>query len=360
MNSQKNKISIFMVCFFLASKGGNGAAEVSLGLFNSLNFKKKLFEIDDSKIKHKISNFFFKIKSIFLILIKIKKIIRNLNKNIIIIEGASWIGFSFFFFVLCKFFLKKNIYIYHSHNIEYDIRIKNGSNKIIILLTKLFEKFIFRYCDYSTVVSVDDKKRVKKLYKEKVHLLENGIDTDRLKIERPKFKIPKKYFMFIGSYWFKPNKESIDEIINKLYPLIKKIDPNLKFVITGSGFPSEIIKNNNIKSYNNLKKQNLNFLIKQAEFLLFPLKKATGTKVKIIESLILGGKIITTRAGVRGINLISKKIPTIYKNKKDLIRIIKNKIYKENYSNELDKNINYYKKKYNMKSIFTNFFKEII
>ena len=60
MNSQKNKISIFMVCFFLASKGGNGAAEVSLGLFNSLNFKKKLFEIDDSKIKNKILIFFLK------------------------------------------------------------------------------------------------------------------------------------------------------------------------------------------------------------------------------------------------------------------------------------------------------------
>ena len=46
--------------------------------------------------------------------------------------------------------------------------------------------------------------------------------------------------MFIGSYWFKPNKESIDEIINKLYPLIRKIDPNIKFVITGDGFPSKI------------------------------------------------------------------------------------------------------------------------
>lgn len=359
MNFQKNKINIFVVCFYFASKGGNGAAEVTLGLFNSINDNKKLFEINDTKIKNIFLNFIFKIKNIFAFIFKIKKIIRNYNKNVIIIEGASWIGYSFIFFLLGKFFFKKSIFIYHSHNIEYDIRIKNKSNKFIIFLSKYFEKFLFRYCNYSTVVSLNDKKRIKKLYKENPYVLENGVDIKRLKIQKPIFKVPKKYFMFIGSYWFNPNKEAIDEILDKLYPIIIKIYPNINFIITGSGFPLEKLKNKNIKYFKNIKKNNLNFLIKNAEFLLFPMKKATGTKIKIIESLILGGKIITTIHGVKGINLISESIPIIYRENYELKKIIKNKIYKKKYSKNSKRIMLYYKKKYYMKFIFNNFLKKI-
>ena len=75
MNFQKNKINIFVVCFYFASKGGNGAAEVTLGLFNSINDNKKLFEINDTKIKNIFLNFIFKIKNIIAFIFKIKKII---------------------------------------------------------------------------------------------------------------------------------------------------------------------------------------------------------------------------------------------------------------------------------------------
>ena len=78
------------------------------------------------------------------------------------------VGLGFpFFFILSKIFLNKVILIYHSHNVEYDIRVRNKSSVIITLLTKYFEKLIFKYCNYSTVVSLEDKNRVKSLYKEK-------------------------------------------------------------------------------------------------------------------------------------------------------------------------------------------------
>ena len=185
------------------------------------------------------------------------------------------------------------------------------------------------------------------------------MDLKRLKVLKPSFKLPKKYFMFVGSYWFKPNKEAIDEIINNLFPMITKIYPDINFIITGQGYPIKKIKNENIKFYKNLNKQNLNFLIKKAEFLLFPLKRATGTKLKIIESLILGGRIITTKHGIKGINIISKSIPIVYKNNYELIKIIKNKTYIKKYLKQSKKSINHYKKKYNMKIIYKNLFKII-
>ena len=80
MNFQKNKVNICVVCFYLASKGGNGAAEVTLGLYNSISKNKKLFEIDDKNFKNRISNFFFKILNICSIVFKIKNLKKNLLK----------------------------------------------------------------------------------------------------------------------------------------------------------------------------------------------------------------------------------------------------------------------------------------
>ena len=56
MNLKKNKINVALVCFYLASKGGNGAAEVTLGIYNSIKERKKLFEIDELVNKYRRSN----------------------------------------------------------------------------------------------------------------------------------------------------------------------------------------------------------------------------------------------------------------------------------------------------------------
>ncbi len=347
-----------IVCFYTASKGGNGAAEVSLGVLNAIKSNKKLFEINDQNIKLDFIRFFFKFTCIIKFVFKIKKYFKNVKKKIIIIEGASWVGYSFLFFILCKIFIKKIIVIYHSHNIEYDIRKKKNKNIIIISLTKYFEKLIFKFSNFATVVSKVDQKRIKQLYNLKSYILENGININRLKKRKPKFKLPKKYYMFIGSYWFTPNKEAIDLLIEKIYPKIKKKFPKYKLIITGEGFPTKKEKKNEIIYFKNVSKKSLNYIISKCGFLLFPLKKATGTKLKVIECLALGKTIITNKNGVNGIDLISKDQPILYKNINEINNYIKN-IEQKKLKNTLSKTSNYYKKKYDMSLIFNKFVKNI-
>ena len=74
----------------------------------------------------------------------------------------------------------------------------------------------------------------------------------RLKKQKPKFQLPKYYYMFIGSYWFIPNKEAIDFLIEKIHPKLKKF-PKYKLIITGGGLPLEKIKKNEIIYFENLK-----------------------------------------------------------------------------------------------------------
>jgi len=97
-----NNYSIAVVAFYEASIGGHGASEVTLSFYESLkNFKKKkLFEIK----KYKIFKFFENIKvnifeNIFKLIYLVNlnlKVIKYLNKskkNIVVLEGASWIGY---------------------------------------------------------------------------------------------------------------------------------------------------------------------------------------------------------------------------------------------------------------------------
>ena len=86
-----------------------------------------------------------------------------------------------------------------------------------------------------------------------------------------------------------------------------------------------------------------------------PLKFGSGTRIKIIEALSLGSVVISSKKGIEGLNLINKEPPFIYKNKKDLIRLIKlilsnKKIRKK--SNE-DKKFIY--SKYSMKNMIEKF-----
>ncbi len=357
MNLKKNKINVALVCFYLASKGGNGAAEVTLGMYNSIKERKKLFEIDDRKVNIKIINLIFKIYQIFKISLKMSKFFKSGHKNIVIIEGASWVGFSFIFFILSKLFIKKIKYVYHSHNIEYDIRHNHDNNFLIIFLTKVFEKYIFKNCDYTTVVSADDQKRIKKLYNINSSILENGIDIKRLKIKKPHFKLPKFYFMFIGSYWFKPNKEALEYIFKELLKEIRNFDKNIAFIMTGDGFPTERLKYyKNIIYLKNLNKYYLNYLILNADYLLFPMKKRTGTKLKIIESLMIGGNIVTSKGGIKGIDIKFKNFPYIYKNKTNLLKILKRiKKNKKEIKKRNSKFAYYYKVQYDMSKILYHF-----
>lgn len=363
----KNKFGYALVCFYEASIGGHGSAEVSNSFFECLPKKdSKLFEIKKKKIfifleKYKFNIFenIYKLLYIYIIVKKLKIFIKKYKKKIVIIEGASWIGYTFVFLKTIKLFFPKVIIIYHSHNIEYDVR-KKRNNMFISFISKIIEKVVFQEVNFSTVVSYEDKKRIKKLYNINTYIFQNGINKKRLLLKKPKFHLPEKYIIYSGSYSYKFNEITINEIILKIMPLIINKFRDIKLIITGKDFPKDkFSKHNFIKSYQNLDKKELNYLIKKSLFMFTPMKKSPGTKLKVIETLLLGANLITSRQGIKGVKFIKSKNLFIYSNTKQMYRyifyFIKNyKKLKKNYT--VNK---YYSKNYLMENILSNFFTKI-
>jgi hypothetical protein len=365
----KNKIGFALVCFYDASVGGHGSAEVSKSLYECLPKKNsKLFEIKKKKIFSYLENYKFNylenIYKFFYILIivnQLKNFINKYNKKIVIIEGASWIGYTYIFFKIIKIFFPKILIIYHAHNIEYDVRKKRNSY-IISFITKIIEKKIYKLINFSTAVSEEDQKRLKQLYNVNTYIFQNGINKKRLLLKKPKFNLPKKYIIYSGSYSYKFNKIAINKIITKIMPVILKKFKDVKLIITGKNFPKEkFTKYNFIINYQNLEKKELNYLIKKSLFMFTPMNSSPGTKLKVIETLLLGANLITSKSGIRGIKFVKNENLFIYSNINKMYQYIYYLIlnHKKNKTKNISLLNKFYFKNYLMENILKNFFTKI-
>jgi glycosyltransferase involved in cell wall biosynthesis len=208
-------------------------------------------------------------------------------------------------------------------------------------------------------VSQIEKRRLKKLYGADTLLVPNGVSINRLKIKTGEKLIKEKYIIYPGSYSYKPNKIAIDILTEKILPSLNLKFSYLKLVLTGGGYDG---KNKNVINLGIVSKQNLVRLIKDSEFLCLPIQSGSGTRVKIIEALILGKIIITTTKGIEGIDYsINKNPPFVENNLNKFIKIctqvLQNKKKFEAISKKKSK---FFKKNYGMENISKKFINIIL
>ena len=180
------KFKTAFVTFFPVIPDNMGSSAVINSRFKNWPNKKKLFQLSHVK---KINN--HKIKTIFIkkenpinkiiklpeLIFKIFQFLKKSKNNLIIIEGASWIFYSFIVLFSFKIMLPNSKIIYISHSIESEIR-KKYSNKLIYYLTKFLERFVFKYSYLSTSVSKLEQNKIKKLYDHETILYSNAITID--------------------------------------------------------------------------------------------------------------------------------------------------------------------------------------
>ena len=347
------------VTFFPISPNNMGSSAVVNSRFKSWPNNKKIFQISHiSKINNDQCKTIFiskerpinKILKLPKLIFEIYKYLKNSKKKILLIEGASWIFYSFITIFFIKIIFGDCKVLYISHSIESEIR-KKYSNYLIYIITKILENLVFKISDLTTSVSNYEKKKIYQIYKKKTELYPNAINLEKQNFKKEKIK---NYIIYTGSYLYKPNKDAIDFLNKYIMPeLIKKI-PNFKLIITGGGFNDKFpwLINKGLVS-----KKRLYNLIYNSKCMCVPLKFGSGTRIKIIEALSLGAIVLSSPKGIEGIKLKEKNPPFITINKKKIIinkiyRIIKNykKIKKKAYTNRI-----YFRESYSMKNITKKF-----
>ena len=356
----KKKYNFVVINFFRVTNPYSGASEISYNFFKNIPSKnKKLIQLsnikqNENKIETIIaSSKFEKIYKIFEMAKLTEQYCKNKKYPVIIIEGASWVGYSFLFYLILKKKLKNSKFIYHSHNIEYLLR-KQKNNFFISVLTKYFENYICKKFDIFTCVSNIDKKKIKEIYNIKSELLPNGIDSpDINKIKEKKFKF--NYIFFCGSIDYMPNKEALDILINKIMPLVNKKNPKIKLVVSGN--KKIPYKNNSIINIGFVSKIKFYSYLKGASLFVNPMNTAFGSQVKMISALVFGKTIIASKKATLGLEIKNKfnKI-LVTNNHKEFARLILKNIYSIK-TNKI--NSKFYQKKYSFENITKNFIKKI-
>lgn len=182
-------------------------------------------------------------------------------------------------------------------------------------------------------------------------IIPNGAGEDLFVKKLNKKNLKKPIVLFIGNFSWLQNTEAAKYLIEKIYPLAKKIK-NITFIIAGQNACEKLGKTTNKKiKIIDIKandKKTIKKLYQKASIFIAPIFGPGGTRLKILGAMAAGIPIISTKTGVAGLKLKENKEVLIAQNPNDFINQIKKIINNENLYQQIRINAyNLVKEKYN-------------
>ncbi len=143
----------------------------------------------------------------------------------------------------------------------------------------------------------------------KFYVLPNGVDGDAFKGKgaekrsvRDKIGVgfDTPLILFHGKLDYSPNIEAIHNIVNHIEPRVRERVPNARIIIAGSNPPRDILSDE-IYHVTGIY-QDLPALISAVDLVICPLETGGGTRIKILEALFAGKRVVSTSIGAEGIS----------------------------------------------------------
>ena len=257
-----------------------------IGLFRSLPYNVSRFISEDFK---------------FLLI----KILTEQKPDIIHIEGI--------YLVVYADIIKKHSstpIILRSHNIEHEIWERTAQNEKNSLkkwylknLSGKIKKFeLEKMHQFDAIMAITDKDAdfyKYNHYKGKIKTISAGVD---LELYQPKeLQYTKPSICFLGSMEWMPNIQGVEWYLEKVWPSLKKLFPELTLHIAGKNMSTEL-KNRLIDgvTFHGTIPDAAEFL-NQHSIMIVPLLSGGGMRLKIVEAMALKRCIISTSIGAEGI-----------------------------------------------------------
>jgi sugar transferase (PEP-CTERM/EpsH1 system associated) len=168
---------------------------------------------------------------------------------------------------------------------------------------KRYEAETIKWFDLNLVVSQPDKEEIQSYsWDANVEIIPNGVDPEYFHIsETP---IRKSNLVFTGGMnWF-PNRDAIIFFLEEIWPLVKKVIPDLSLTLIGHQPPEEAISLS--------KKEKIEVLgfiddvrpyVAQATAYIVPIRVGGGTRLKILDAWACGKAVVSTSIGCEGLEV---------------------------------------------------------
>jgi glycosyltransferase involved in cell wall biosynthesis len=169
-----------------------------------------------------------------------------------------------------------------------------------------WEKHYWQQADQLIVMSEEDKKFIAQQLgrSDKIAVVANGVDNNWFdQIARKKASQPT--ILSVGTFKWLPNREAVEFLVEKVWPLIKNKLANVQLRIVGNA-PSQKVLNYGLKDSQITvagQVDDIRYAFKSADLLLAPVFSGKGTRYKILEAMACSTPVVASKIAVEGLNL---------------------------------------------------------
>jgi glycosyltransferase involved in cell wall biosynthesis len=135
---------------------------------------------------------------------------------------------------------------------------------------------------------------------------------------------------FLGGYRHPPNIDAVIYFVHEVFPLIKRAEPDIRFIIAGAHVPDELrsLARNDIIVKGMV--GDLRDLFDPCRVFVCPLRIGAGAKGKVVSALSYGVPVVSTRVGVEGAGLFDGETVLVADDPEDFAATVL-RLYRDQY-----------------------------
>ncbi|MDD5447732.1 MAG: glycosyltransferase family 4 protein [Actinomycetota bacterium] len=198
-------------------------------------------------------------------------------------------------------------YVLDEHNVEYD-RLRGTGNKLWQFFF-IYELFALHLAHFITCVSEKDMETFKKLGipSDRLYVANNGVDTSIFRPSKEARERVRKHLgaedepiiLFFGVLDYPPSREAIQIIREHIIPKVIQAEPRARFVVAGRHPPCRT-REDRLEFVGLVEK--IEDYINASDVVICPIVSGGGTRIKILESIACGKKVVSTSMGANGLD----------------------------------------------------------
>ncbi len=192
--------------------------------------------------------------------------------------------------------------------------------KIDVMKLKYWETYFWKHAKKVVAMSDSDRKQMENLSPGlSIDIVPNGIDAKYfLAKKREDTGQPK--VLYVGNFTWLQNIEAAEDLVNKVWPKIKKEVTNVKLWIVGMHMTDYIknLKSKDIEVDEGM--PDIRDAYRKSTVLVTPIKGPGGTRLKILEAMASALPVVTTTVGAEGLGVKNGREALISSNLEGLVK----------------------------------------
>lgn len=184
-------------------------------------------------------------------------------------------------------------FLFDDHNVEWALM--RGMGQFAWPLMWLLERLACRGAARVTCVSEADRRALVRSFRlddGRVDVVTNGVDMPSLSAGPVE---DTRSVLFFGVLNYGPNVEALQSIDCEIAPRL----PHVTFVVAGMGTPPRL-RSSNVRVAGFV--PDLGALLRTASVVIVPLIHGSGTRIKILEAVAAGRRVVSTSVGAEGLD----------------------------------------------------------